>query len=151
MRTLVMEPSYLADDLSLDTFVRAFEACTLPKAEWTHAAHVAVGTVYLRRYDLEALPKIRTAIQRYNASQGGPPTAYHETLTIFWLSVISEKLQAAENLSDLSAVQITHKELGKDSRLFKSYYSFDVVASQEARAGWVAPDLISVDMPFALE
>ena len=33
----------------IDGFLDAFESCTLPKSEWTHAAHIFTGRSDLRR------------------------------------------------------------------------------------------------------
>lgn len=144
-----MGPNYLIDETSLAAFLRAFEDTTLPKPEWTHGAHVAMGTVYLRRYGTEALPRVREAIRRFNAAKGGPPTAFHETLTVFWLCLIAEHLRGREELGELEAVRFTAAVLGASSGLFRSYYSFDVVKDEAARKEWVAPDLIEVTNTFA--
>jgi hypothetical protein len=39
--TLRGTPLYLSDRAALDAFVASWRAGTLPKPEWTHAAHVA--------------------------------------------------------------------------------------------------------------
>ena len=49
--------------------VQAFCACTLPKAEWTHWAHLRVGLWHLLRYDPEeTLGLLRTRIRALNES-----------------------------------------------------------------------------------
>ena len=53
------------------TFMRAFEACRLPKERWTHTAHLVAGFWYLSRSDMtQALDTIRTRIRRHNESVG---------------------------------------------------------------------------------
>ena len=37
-------------DAELEDLVRRFAERTLPKAEWTHAAHLAVGLWHVSRY-----------------------------------------------------------------------------------------------------
>lgn len=140
---------FLESEAVLADFLRGFEDCTLAKERWTHAAHIAAGTVYLRRYGGHALAHVREAIQRFNASKGGPPTAYHETLTVFWLAVMDEVLHGRAPESDLAAAKFTVGRFGDDRRLYTAYYSFDVVDSQEARARWVAPDKTA--LPVSLE
>ena len=122
-----------------------FDSHTLPGAEFNHAAHIAVGTMYVCELGAEAaLAHFRQALPRYNESQGGQNTdtsGYHETLTRFWMDRLAEfvatlppELTAAER--SLAAVDA----FGSRVRLHEEYYSFDVVKSLEARKGWIAPD-----------
>ena len=143
-------PHYLADDAALAAFIAAFESPNLPKGEWTHAAHIAMAAVYLRRYGNDVLVPARAAIQRFNASVGGPPTAYHETLTVLWLGIVAETLDAASCESDLAAAKHGVGLYGLDSKAHGRFYSYDVVTSAEARTTWVAPDVLPVKISFLL-
>jgi len=122
-----------------------FDDQSLPGAEFTHAAHIAVGATYVCELGAEgALAHLREAIPRYNVSQGGENTdtrGYHETLTRFWVERLAEFLNTQTGVGSreeqaLAAVA----EFGARNKLFAEYYSFDVVGSLEARRGWVAPD-----------
>ncbi len=66
--------------MSDDELLEQFEGCTLPFAQWTHRAHVKVAYLYLRKHPFnEALAKLRTGIQRYNAANkvvDGPASGY---------------------------------------------------------------------------
>ena len=79
--------------------VEGFENCTLPRAQWTHAAHLTVAFWYLVCYPLpEAALKIRSGIQRYNEAQGIKTTkdsGYHETITLFWVRIVRHYLATA--------------------------------------------------------
>src|SRR3979490_953792 len=82
---------FLADEPALDRFRNAFEEGTLPRPDWTHAAHLAIGATYLVEYErFEAIWRARDGIRHYNASQGILNTSesgYHETITLFWLGI----------------------------------------------------------------
>jgi hypothetical protein len=145
-----MEISLLRDEESLAEFVSAFEGETLPRAMWTHGAHVAIAALYLRRCGDGVLTKTRTAIRRHNRSVGTPENAYHETLTVFWLAVVENFLRSVECDSELDAVRAAVAEFGEKRKLHADYYSFDVVGSDEARARWVAPDLRALKIRFIL-
>jgi hypothetical protein len=128
-------------------FLDAFERGTLPKAIWTHAAHLAVGTWYLVTFpEGKATDRVRTSIRHYNECVGTANTedsGYHETLTIFWLKMIGRFLEEmGAGANKLDKVRCVVKEFGSRRDLFKQYYSFDVVGSREARARWVPPDRI---------
>lgn len=135
-------PEFLASPEALDAFVSAFEGRTLPKASWTHAAHVATGAVYVLRYRGEALDYLRSNISRFNESVGGvngPDSGYHETLTRLWALLIAAHVgdESEPHVAACKAVAA----FGHQNKLHAAYYSFDVVASREARAAWLAPDL----------
>jgi len=72
-------------------FLAAFEACTIPKADWTHEAHVRMAWLYLTSRPFpDALQRIRTGIRRYNDSLGG--TGYHDTITVALTRLIASRL-----------------------------------------------------------
>lgn len=143
-------PAYLEDEAALAEFLAAFEEPRLPKGAWTHAAHVAMAAVYLRRYGADVLEPTRRRIRAFNASVGGPPTAYHETLTVLWLGLVDEALKEARWETDLEAARHVVGLYGEDSKAHGRHYSFDVVASEEARRRWVAPDVREVKISFLL-
>jgi hypothetical protein len=149
-----MRPEHLATDEALSEFLRGFESGTLPKAEWTHGAHVAAAAYYLHgsaqdgAYDTaytSVLPVIRLRIQSFNLAVGGANTAtsgYHETLTRFWLRVVVGFLCERRPGSGLEAARQAVGEFGEQRALHSLYYSGDVVKDSKARLGWREPDLL---------
>ncbi|MBM5823050.1 MAG: hypothetical protein FJ082_11535 [Cyanobacteria bacterium K_Offshore_surface_m2_011] len=53
------------DDAEIARLVRAFEALSLPRANWTHRAHLAVGVHYVRHWGLDG------ALQRLAGAHPG--------------------------------------------------------------------------------
>jgi len=154
-----MTYDFLTDEQSLAEFIDQFERGTLPKAMWTHGAHLGVGTWYLVTLPEEiAIERMRRGIQHYNECVGTantPDSGYHETLTLFWLRIIAGQVSGVPSASrrltaqeKLKAVRGVVEKFGSRRDLFKNYYSFDVVASREARARWVPPDKIVSDILF---
>lgn len=128
---------------SIDALVLPFLAGTLPKAAWTHAAHVALAAAWIWENPATALDRLRVAIPRYNEATGGQNTAdsgYHETLTCFWAARVAETIPPGA--TRLAAVQAAVAQFGERRGLFREFYSFDVVASRQARREWVPPDLV---------
>ena len=144
------QPHYLNDEAALTNFLAAFEQARLPKHEWTHAAHVAMAAVFLRRYGNAVLTPTRTAIQRFNASVGGQPTAYNETLTILWLAIVAEALEATPCATDLAAATHAVSLFGGDKKLPTTYYSYDITKVVETRTTWTAPDHKPIKISFLL-
>lgn len=123
-------------------FVETWEEGALPKAAWSHAAHVAVGACYAIRYGADAMDHLRHGIKKHNAAVGTVDSSrngYHETLTRFWFDLVSTVTAGAVDpwLAAFHAVE----RLGEERDLHRLYYSFDVVNDTRARATWVPPDL----------
>lgn len=125
--------------------VREFEACTLPRERWTHAAHLTVALWYLLQFDWpEAVTHTRAGIKRYNESHGIITTrdsGYHETLTIFWLRVVRAFL--ARDFNECRALDSLASELVEtaDKNLPLAHYTRERLFSREARLKWVEPDV----------
>ncbi len=139
------EPCF-ENDAALDAFVASWRAGRLPKATWTHGAHVAVCAYYAfggtPRETL--LGVMRAGIVAYNEAVGTANTlssGYHETLTRLWCGLVADALTRADPATRLDAVRMVVAELGNARTLHQAFYTFDVVGDPTARATWVAPDI----------
>lgn len=127
--------------------VARFEDLTLPKAEWTHQAHLTVALWYASRLPWEeALAKVREGILRLNAAHGVPTTptrGYHETITRFYLRVICDYVAMEEEGPEEDWSVRAARLLARygDRELPLRYYTKELLMSPEARFGWVEPDL----------
>ena len=128
-----------------------FSACTLPKDEWTHAAHFAAA-LWLMRYhpDLDAGREMPRLIRAYNESVGGvndDTGGYHETITQASLRALRGVLDA--NPPETPVYQIVNalmaSDMGNPNWLLE-YWSRDLLMSVEARRRWREPDLKA--LPF---
>ncbi|MGA9381954.1 MAG: hypothetical protein WBV73_24600 [Phormidium sp.] len=128
----------------IENLIHTFEDCTLSRSEWTHPAHLTVALWYLTHYsETEGTNCIRNHIQRYNLVKGIKTTkdsGYHETITLFWIRIISEYLASKPNeeILDLANGIIENYE---NKNLAFEYYSHDLLMSWSARTNWVEPDL----------
>jgi len=134
----------LAEDI--ETFVRDFEACSLPKPRWTHEAHLLVGLWYLSKHTpAEALDIVRKRIRAYNVAVGTANTdnsGYHETLTRLYLNAIATHMarHSGESLPNLLALLLETPLARSDWPL--EFYSRERLHSVLARRQWVEPDLV---------
>lgn len=130
---------------TIDRLAAAFIACTLPKAEWTHEAHLRVGLWHRLQMPAEtALEVLRGRISRYNVSQGGVNTdadGYHETITRLYVVLIdrfvraTDATRAPDELADELVLELGHRDVP-----FR-HYTRERLFSVAARRAWVAPDL----------
>lgn len=117
-------------------------ARTLPKAEWTHAAHVAAAVWMLDQYGLaQAELRMPDIIRTYNEATGVSNTdqeGYHDTITIASLRVIAAKS------GEGSLVERVNRLLANGfdrPGWLMVHYSRDNLFSVKARRHWVDPDL----------
>lgn len=131
--------------METDRIAREFIACTLPKSEWTHEAHLRVGLWHaLHHPETAALNLLRERIRAYNVSTGvanTPSAGYHETLTRFYLGVIRSFLVSADLRQPIDELARELIARSGDRNLPLRHYTRERLFSTEARAGWLAPDL----------
>jgi hypothetical protein len=129
----------------LDDLVARFRARTLPKDEWTHRAHLAVGTWHVHEHGPgAALELLRHGITRLNEAHGtvnSDSSGYHETVTRAYVQLLSEFIRTQAGLAVADCVQaLLAGPLAEKTALFR-YYSRTSLGSLTARKGWVEPDL----------
>jgi hypothetical protein len=128
----------------IDAFLAAFESGTLPKERWTHAAHLLTGACYVHAYgEAAATDRMRERVSAYNVAVGGqntPTSGYHETVTVFWIKLLAACL-ATRSSTRLAFAHEVVREFGENRAIYRDYYSYDVIASTEARCAWQPPDL----------
>ena len=81
----------------MNEFLACFERGIWPKAEWNHAAHVAVAGCYLiENPEEDVSDRVRGGIRHYNECNGtinSDHSGYHDTLTLFWLAIVRARLR----------------------------------------------------------
>jgi hypothetical protein len=134
----------LSTDAEVEELVTAFEDATLPYSQWTHRAHLAVAVVYLTRYRFDlALDRVRLHIQLFNGNRGRPD-GYHETVTAAHMVRVAAYLASQVDPPPLTAAVAEVAALCPKGWLAR-HYSPGRLASAEAKAGWVEPDLAPLD------
>ncbi len=132
-------------DFPVERLAREFVGRTLPKARWTHEAHLCVGLWHVLRYPTAvALDLLRLRIRAYNESVGGSNTAtggYHETITKFYVTIIRRFLDSVDARRPIEELAAELTARWGDRELPFSHYSRERLMAVDARLGWVEPDL----------
>ncbi|HEX2832275.1 MAG TPA: hypothetical protein VHW00_04630 [Thermoanaerobaculia bacterium] len=119
-------------------FVAAFEACTLPAAEFTHRQHVRLAWLYLRDEPLlTALTRFAEGLKRYATSLGAA-SKYHETITWAFLFLIRDRMRQEATFEEFAA---NNEDLFAWQPLLARYYKEETLQSARARAAFVMPDV----------
>lgn len=128
-----------------ERIARALIDRTLPKAEWTHDAHLRAGLWHVYSHGaVAALELLRKRITLYNESVGTLNTdtsGYHETLTRFYVTVIDRFLATADRSMELDELARALTAAYGDRKLPLHHYSEGKLFSVVARRSWVEPDL----------
>lgn len=134
------------DDAAIARIAAGVCDCSLPRAEWTHAAHFALAVWLLRhRPDLTAEPAIGAIIRRYNIATGTPNSdseGYHATITIASVRAAGAELARHPQGTALSVVvaALLASAQGRSDWLL-AHWTRDRLFGVAARRGWVPPDL----------
>ena len=136
--------THFTSDAEIEHIGRGLLDCSLPKIEWTHAAHFAAAFWLLRRSEADAARDMPRLIRAYNVATGVPnsdSSGYHETITLGSLRAARAWLLARPGAAAHEALmELLRSEYGRSDWLL-SYWSKGVLFSVTARRGWVEPDL----------
>jgi hypothetical protein len=141
----MIHPIVFPDDAAVARIGLGLFDRSLPKAEWTHAGHVAAAVwVVAARPDLVPARDVPPAIRAYNEATGGRNTdteGYHETITQASLAAVAWWVarRPGEGLAALCHGLLAG-EMGRSDWLLR-YWSREMLFSVRARREWVAPDL----------
>jgi hypothetical protein len=134
----------LTTEADIERIARGLIERTLPKSEWTHAAHFAAALWLLRQGGDAAFRDLPPLIRAYNESTGVANTdtgGYHETITLASLRLARTWLaeRAALPLHAVLA-ELLAGPCGRSDWLL-AYWSRERLFSVSARRSWVDPDL----------
>jgi hypothetical protein len=121
-------------------------ARTLPRAEWTHEAHLAATTyLLLKRSDIDLDAELPDLIRRYNESVGGVNSdseGYHETITRVFMHgarLFLGQADASKPLHELVNGLLVSPMGKRDWPM--CFYSPARLFSVEARKHFIEPDI----------
>jgi hypothetical protein len=125
---------------------RALERGEIGNKDFHHASHLHVAWVYLAESSSvhQAANKTRDTLRRF-AAAAGKPEKYHETITLFWVHLLSRAYAAGRGERLQEIVRANPQLLEKNFPL--AYYSAERLFSNQARTSWVESDLkpLSID------
>lgn len=136
--------SHIFTDADIDRIGRGLLERSLPKAEWSHAAHFAAALWLLRHPMLGAMRDMPRLIRAYNEATGVANTdsgGYHETITRASLRAAQAWLHSRPHTSLSEALNALLKTEFARSDWPLRYWSRSLLFSVEARRSWVEPDL----------
>jgi hypothetical protein len=129
-------------DAEIHQVVHDFETCQVGKDDFHHEQHLVVAACYLQSLTVEAATeKMRSALFRFLDHHQVDKQKYNETLTVFWLEMVSLELKKVPVSGSL--VEKCKSVIAglSNAKLALDFYSAELLWSEEARSNCVAPDL----------
>ena len=139
-------PRLFTSDAEIERIGEGLLARNLPRADWTHEAHLAATTyLLLRRPEIDLDAKLPGIIRGYNESVGGvndDTQGYHDTITRVFLHGVRLFLAEADRDAPVHELvnDLLRSPMGKRDWPLR-FYSPELLFSTPARRGFVAPDL----------
>jgi hypothetical protein len=128
-------------DRDVELVARRFEACETGKDDFRHQDHVAVAVWYLQTMGIAAATdRMRTSLFRFLDHYQIDRRKYHETLTVFWMEMVSKCLASFSDGTSLREKCSRVQEILSDKDLVLEFYSPEVLWSDAARNSFIAPD-----------
>jgi hypothetical protein len=121
-------------------FLSAFHDGSLPSDEIRHRGHLRLAWLILNRHPVdEAATIVTREIRRFAISQGAA-SRYHDTLTRFWVRLVSHATNDAADAKNIDELMEKFPFLC-DKNLPYRHWKRETFDSDGARAGWVEPDI----------
>jgi hypothetical protein len=143
------KPRLFTSDAEIERIGEGLLARTLPRAEWTHEAHLTATTYLLtRRPDVPIDVELPNIIRRYNESVGGvndDTQGYHDTITRVFLHGVRLFLAEADLREPLYELinELLLSPMGRRDWPLR-FYSAERLFSVEARRRFVPPDIAAL-------
>ena len=133
--------------VSDDEVLRVFEACRLDPAKFHHADHIRLAWLCVERYGaIEAETKLVDGLRQFT-NRAGVPQKFMHTTTIAWTRLVTAAYAGSPRTVNFSEwIELYPELLERD--LLARYYSPRRLETEEARSGWVEPDLAPLESGF---
>lgn len=128
----------------ITSIVEKFSNQTLPKSEWIHDTHCIVALWYLSTYEYyDAVCRLKSGIIALNNAQKTQNTGssgYHETITLFWSTVLeiyrgmNKQAGLEELVNGFFQSPLAHKDVPFE------FYDKDYLLSTKLRCRYYPPD-----------
>jgi len=134
----------VCSETDIERIARGLIDRSLPKREWTHAAHFAVALWLLRHRGSHAVTEMPGLIRAYNEATGVPnsdSSGYHETITLASLRAGNAWLTERPHAPLHVALRELLESAYGRSDWPLNFWSREILFSTAARRSWVDPDL----------
>ena len=111
-----------------------------PGSAFRHRQHIHLAFLAVHRHGGARAAELVSGWIRHIAAYQRAPQKYNATVTRAWMEIVAHHVTAEPAVADFEAFAERNPAL-LDKRLLNGHYTSAALASREARAGWVMPDL----------
>jgi len=122
-------------------FLRLFHQSVLSGEDFRHGGHLRLAWLILSKHPRDVAEQIVARQIRQFAVANGASNRYHDTLTRFWVRLVSHVMGIAPEAGSIDEL-LARFPLLLDKSLPYRHWRGETFNSDEARAGWVEPDLV---------
>ena len=123
-----------ADSPELERFL----SCEIVPSEFPHREHVRIAFEMLKRHDFPETALHFSRTLRAMAERVGRPEAFHQTITIAFLSLIAERMESG-GAADFAGFAQANPDL-LEKTLLSRWYGAQRLTSAAARRTFLLPD-----------
>jgi hypothetical protein len=123
-----------------DEFLKLFHEGALTGDEFRHRGHLRLAWLVLSRHPRDEAEQIVANEIRQFAVANGASNRYHDTLTRFWVRLLSHAMEHAPEARTIDEL-LSMFPLLLDKSLPYRHWRGETFNSDPARTGWVEPDL----------
>ncbi len=113
---------------------------TPPDGAFRHRQHIHLAFIAVHRHGGPRAAELISRWIRHIAAYERAPQKYNATVTRAWTEIVAHHVRADPAVTDFDAFAERHPAL-LDKRLLARHYTPARLASPDARAGWITPDL----------
>jgi len=122
-------------------FREKFETFAVDPSGFDHRAHLKLAYIYLAGNDTEtAYQSMRRSLQAFLDHLGVGGSKYHDTMTRAWILAVRHFMENTPDCESADSFIDANPQM-HDTRIMQTHYSTKLLFSDEARAGFVEPDL----------
>jgi hypothetical protein len=122
-------------------FLKLFHEGALTGDEFRHRGHLRLAWLVLSRHTKSEAEQIVAGEIRRFAVANGASNRYHDTLTRFWVRLLSHAMENAPEARNIDELLNVFPFL-LDKSLPYRHWRGETFNSDPARTGWVEPDLV---------
>jgi type VI protein secretion system component VasK len=122
-------------------FLKLFHEGALTGDEFRHRGHLRLAWLVLSRHPRDEAEQIVASEIRRFAVANGASNRYHDTLTRFWVRLLSHAMENARDARSIDEMLSVFPFL-LDNSLPYRHWRGETFNSDPARTGWVEPDLL---------
>ena len=126
-----------------DKFAQVFLSGGVYPTAFHHRDHLRLAWTLTRQLGFAAASDEIARAIRHFASQHGQADKYHETMTRFWVRIVSHLIDIRPDIADFDSFLATFPLL-LDKDLPYHHWNRETMRAAAARAAWVEPDLLAL-------